>query len=196
MRLDLRKLTAFVIIAPADTCECLTTRSPLLEHGAFRESYENKSLVARNGQRFVLEFGPGDEFYHAVSERPLWESWMEPCIDRIAEASGDAMALDIGANMGQHAVYLGSKFRRVVAFEPQPLKALQVQRNARHNALDNVRVCRCGLAFSRGYAHIFNMTVGTPAGPSSSTRRTETRRCTTARAVTRRRHSSACRSTR
>ena len=81
---------------------------------------------------------------------------MEPCIDRIAEASGDAMALDIGANMGQHAVYLGSKFRRVVAFEPQPLKALQVQRNARANALDNVRVCRCGLAFSRGYAHIFN----------------------------------------
>ena len=156
MRLDLRKLTAFVIIAPADACECLTTRSQLLEHEAFRESYENKSLVARNGQRFVLEFGPGDEFYHAVSERPLWESWMEPCIDRIAEASGDAMALDIGANMGQHAVYLGSKFRRVVAFEPQPLKALQVQRNARANALDNVRVCRCGLAFSRGYAHIFN----------------------------------------
>ena len=95
MRLDLRKLTAFMIIAPADACECLTTRSQLLEHEAFRESYENKSLVARNGQRFVLEFGPGDEFYHAVSERPLWESWMEPCIDRIAEVSGDAMALDL-----------------------------------------------------------------------------------------------------
>ena len=71
MRLDLRKLTAFVIIAPADACECLTTRSQLLEHEAFRESYENKSLVARNGQRFVLEFGPGDEFYHAVSELSL-----------------------------------------------------------------------------------------------------------------------------
>lgn len=57
----------------------------------------------------------------------------------------DAVALDIGANIGNHALYFAQYFGTVLAFEPNPLTLNLLRANLMANSAANVRVMEVGL---------------------------------------------------
>lgn len=57
----------------------------------------------------------------------------------------DGAALDIGANIGNHALRLSGVFKRVLAFEPSPWATLVLRANLLRNRIENVDVFRCAL---------------------------------------------------
>ena len=58
-----------------------------------------------------------------------------------AQASGPgAIFVDVGANVGQHALYLAPRVAHVHAFEPWPAAAAALRRNVAFNALTNITV--------------------------------------------------------
>jgi FkbM family methyltransferase len=60
--------------------------------------------------------------------------------------------LDVGANVGFHALTAGLFFRRVVAFEPTPATADRLERNVMASALRHIDVRRCALSNRSGQA--------------------------------------------
>ena len=57
----------------------------------------------------------------------------------------DAVALDIGANIGNHSVFLARHFKEVVAFEPNPVALHLLRANLLANGIRNVKVIEAGL---------------------------------------------------
>lgn len=64
----------------------------------------------------------------------------------------NGVALDIGANLGNHAVWMSRHFRKVVAFEPNPIMALVLRANAALNACANLQVVQTALSDHVGSA--------------------------------------------
>ena len=58
--------------------------------------------------------------------------------------------LDVGANIGNHAIYLSERFKQVHCFEPAPMAADRLEENVRLNGLANIRVHRVGLGACDG----------------------------------------------
>lgn len=56
--------------------------------------------------------------------------------------------LDVGANIGNHALYLGDLFDQLHCFEPNPKVAARLEENIRLNGLRHVHVHRVGLGSS------------------------------------------------
>ena len=57
----------------------------------------------------------------------------------------NAVALDIGANIGNHSVFLAHHFGQVLAFEPNPLALHLLRANLLANGIKNVKVIEAGL---------------------------------------------------
>lgn len=53
--------------------------------------------------------------------------------------------LDIGANVGNHCVFLAAHFKKVLAFEPNPVALKYLSDNVKTNNRDNLEVCPIGL---------------------------------------------------
>lgn len=58
----------------------------------------------------------------------------------------DGVALDIGANIGNHTLYLAQEFDYVVAFEPVPRNCWILKANLHLNNIDNVALIERGLS--------------------------------------------------
>jgi hypothetical protein len=64
----------------------------------------------------------------------------------ILESSGSGgIMLDIGANIGNHAIYLSDLFERVICFEPFPANAALLRANILLSNRQNIRVEEIGL---------------------------------------------------
>jgi FkbM family methyltransferase len=76
--------------------------------------------------------------------------------NRIA-ASESALFVDIGANVGWHALHAarGKSLEAVVAFEPDLFNAWLLDRNLMENGIDNVIVCCCAVGAQRGQARLY-----------------------------------------
>lgn len=69
---------------------------------------------------------------------------------RFLEAVGDllpdaAMMIDVGANIGNHAIFLSRRCSAIHCFEPNPTAWQRLERNIAANQLTNVHVHRVGL---------------------------------------------------
>lgn len=75
-------------------------------------------------------------------------------IDAVAErhALKQGVALDIGANIGNHAVWMAQRFGEVVAFEPNPIIASVLRANAMLNQCTNMHVVETALSDHEGTA--------------------------------------------
>ncbi|MEJ0067177.1 MAG: FkbM family methyltransferase [Caulobacteraceae bacterium] len=60
--------------------------------------------------------------------------------------------LDIGANVGQHALFMSRRVDRVLAFEPNPKVANRLQRNRDANRCTNLEIHRVALGLEDGDA--------------------------------------------
>ena len=89
-----------------------------------------------------------------IEDRLVSESVWEPHIrDLVAfHLPDDGLFVDVGANIGYHALYVARSFpsARVIAVEPNPLVRAQLERNRRLNHADNVEVLGCALADKPG----------------------------------------------
>jgi len=56
------------------------------------------------------------------------------------ERPGGINFYDIGANVGQHSLWMSKRAARVIAFEPSAAAVRQLQGNLARNAIDNVRL--------------------------------------------------------
>lgn len=63
-----------------------------------------------------------------------------------AGVSRCGVALDVGANIGNHAITLSRSFSRVLAFEPNPVMAAALKANALLNGCTNIEVLEQGLS--------------------------------------------------
>ena len=81
-------------------------------------------------------------FYYGAFEKPLLH-FMGAAMSAIAGQNG--VFVDIGANIGQHSLYMSQISQRVIAFEPfAPVRA-RLEYHCRLNALNNVAVHALGL---------------------------------------------------
>jgi len=81
-------------------------------------------------------------------------------IAAIAGTSMDGVALDIGANIGNHTIILSRCFARVLAFEPNPMLASVLDANLRLNGCTNVKIVKRGLSDRRVHGHLKQRQVG------------------------------------
>ena len=100
---------------------------------------------------------PADELGRQIAVRGLAErDSLLFLFDDILAANADdfrsKVAIDIGANVGNHALFLAPRFARVLAFEPHPLLARLIELNAEINDIGNVRVHPVGLSDVDGEA--------------------------------------------
>ena len=66
----------------------------------------------------------------------------------------EGVALDIGANIGNHTLALCRHFSSVIAFEPNPVARTLLETNLRLNAVDNVRVQPLALSNGNGTSRL------------------------------------------
>ena len=73
-----------------------------------------------NGMRAVFL---GDSVSNRVILDGLFERFFLLALDRqvFSKMPKDAVALDIGANIGNHACFMANRFAKVIAFEPNPI---------------------------------------------------------------------------
>jgi FkbM family methyltransferase len=82
-----------------------------------------------------------DGFY----ERELLTALFDGLFARLAGRFSEAVALDVGANIGNHACYFAPRFAQVIAFEVNPTAARLLEANVAFNGLNNVQVRNLGL---------------------------------------------------
>ena len=58
----------------------------------------------------------------------------------------DGIAIDIGANIGNHSLFFANKFKQVIAFEPVPSNCWIVKANAYLNKIDNLVLIEKGMS--------------------------------------------------
>lgn len=101
------------------------------------------------------------QFVHRADRGKLFELDPAQYVDRLIFVEGiyerrflellagrfppGAVALDIGANIGNHAIYLSDTFAQIHCFEPNPEVYGRLKRNIELNKLDNVHVHTVGM---------------------------------------------------
>ena len=99
------------------------------------------------GLRFRLHPGQpldGEIFVNGLYERALLEFL------RVRLPANAGTMLDVGANIGNHAIYLCDRFAHVHCFEPNPTAVERLEENIRLNRIENIEVHRIGLGSRDG----------------------------------------------
>lgn len=110
------------------------TWTTALRNGLRHEASVFTSYIRRAPEPPDLEVIPGDLIGRVVNSGQSWESWLTPYLTD--HCRPDAVALDVGANIGAHTRTLAAASRQVIAFEPQVRVFEVLRRNT--SALDNV----------------------------------------------------------
>jgi FkbM family methyltransferase len=81
-------------------------------------------------------------------------------LERAAKArrragSGPAVYWDVGANCGQHVLFMSRHVDRICAFEPNPAVRRQLERNLAINRLNTVTVLGCALGESQSTGRLY-----------------------------------------
>jgi FkbM family methyltransferase len=74
-------------------------------------------------------------------------------IERFFRGKPGAVMLDIGANIGNHAIYLSNSFDRIICFEPSPYIAERLTKNITLSRLTNIEVHTVGLSNREAALH-------------------------------------------
>jgi FkbM family methyltransferase len=103
-----------------------------------------------------------------IYERDILEFLRARILDPAVAAR--AVALDVGANIGNHSLFLSDIFERVIAFEPNPLARSLLEINLDMNGVTTVDVRPVGLSDHRGSATLVFDPINLGAASSSEPR--------------------------
>lgn len=84
-------------------------------------------------------------FCEGLYEKDLLESIFEGTLREYRGDFQQLAALDVGGNIGNHAMYFSRRFKQVVAFEPNPPVAKIFEANCLLNGVKNVELIQVGL---------------------------------------------------
>lgn len=101
------------------------------------------SAARRPFRLFTLD---NDAIGRRVRGVGAYEHEVLAAIEAISSHLTPGVALDIGANIGNHTIVLSRCFARVLAFEPNPVMAAALRANLLLNGCSNVEVIECGLS--------------------------------------------------
>ena len=94
----------------------------------------------------------GDHVGDKIAERGLYEpESLDVLLDLLGRIP-EPVVLDVGANIGNHALAFATRAAEVHAFEPAPTLCAVLRENVRQNALVNVWVHEVALSDARGTA--------------------------------------------
>jgi FkbM family methyltransferase len=85
-------------------------------------------------------------FFNGIYEEDLLSAITSWLIPRLVPDHRQTVALDVGANIGNHAVAFAPYFESVYAFEPNPIALHLLEANILLNGLRNVEVFPVGLS--------------------------------------------------
>lgn len=116
---------------------------------AFRTRAKNSKLVFYAHFRDIIGRHIGKYGVH----EPRITQWMA---DYLSAAAGPGMVVDVGANLGWHAVHAAqyAAVETVVAFEPDLFNAQLLDRNLTANKIDKVVVSTCAVGAQSGIARL------------------------------------------
>ena len=108
-----------------------------------------KRRQSQNAPRMFV--APDDYIGETILAEVLFEKGYLNALDEILKRCGigqgtNDVALDIGANIGNHALHFSQTFSRVHCFDPNPMIARVLEANVMLNDLDNVTVHRIALS--------------------------------------------------
>ena len=117
---------------------------------------------AREPRRFSVPYF-GSRYHGSTNSHIDWHVFYFGCYDPcglnllrfIADRIEDPVALDIGANAGNHMLLLSSCCKAVHCFEPYPVVLPQLAENIEMNQLRNVSLHRFGLSESAQKANYY-----------------------------------------
>ncbi|MEO6716742.1 MAG: FkbM family methyltransferase [Novosphingobium sp.] len=124
----------------------------MAKSGYKRKRYDKQTepfiCSAEKGLRF--ELFPNEAIDRDIATYGIYERKLLHYLD--ARLAADAVMLDIGANIGNHALYLASAGRVIHCFEPNPSAWQRLERNIALNDRSNIHVHRFGLGDQDGTA--------------------------------------------
>ena len=101
-------------------------------------SYDMAAFVNDHIGGAIITFGQYEKRFLELTEQVLEE------LTR-GVAFKDGACLDIGANIGNHTLFYSTIFKRVIAFEPNPIAYKLLEANVLKNRIANVIICTTAL---------------------------------------------------
>ncbi|MCG8653863.1 MAG: FkbM family methyltransferase [Pirellulales bacterium] len=140
---------------------CKPKLLPLKVRSAIARSLRGNESSCGDRQFAVPFFG--SRFYGGLGSHIDWHVFFFGCYDplglallrQIASRLKDPVALDIGANVGNHALMLAKYCRQVHCFEPYPKVLPQLKQNVHQNQLSHVAIHEFGLSDAAGQAEYY-----------------------------------------
>lgn len=127
LSISLEKLRNLIVVPKRDT--------------AFAGLKKDTLVRTRDGLRFILR--PNDYIAREIYVAGLYE---RPFLKFLEKHLCNARTmLDVGANIGNHSVYLSRFFERVVSFEPNPTALEYLHQHKDLNDCTNLHICEVGL---------------------------------------------------
>ncbi|ULQ46702.1 FkbM family methyltransferase [Flagellatimonas centrodinii] len=116
---------------------------------------------------------PGDDIgdniiAHGVYEDLLLEGLFGVVLAPKAAEFKAGLAMDIGANIGNHSLWFSSRFARVLAFEPNPICTRLIEASAMLNGAENIQALGYGLSESNAEL-VFRLNLAGNLGQSGVT---------------------------
>lgn len=136
------------------------TRERLRRFRLFLQLFDVSKRHLETGQHRLVVFAHDFIAHHVNLDGVFERMELETLFGWLCEHHPEALsctAIDIGANIGNHALYFADHFERVIAFEPNPRTFRVLELNA--ELADNVVCVRKGLSDAERTAYM-----ATPAG--------------------------------
>jgi len=109
-----------------------------------QQGYSVLTLKTKDGR--TLDAFAGDSITTEIQEKGEYDSNTLDSIRYILDLINPRTSLDIGANIGNHALVIGTYSQRLVAFEPVPFIYQLLARNLEQNGLSQCSALNVGLS--------------------------------------------------
>ena len=115
-------------------------------------------LKERNDVFFTAH---NDRIGSLIQSHGNYEKEVLRCIETLVARLdiSDGLAIDVGANIGNHTLYISHIFKNVMAFEPSKSLNLVLRANVIRNKRNNVEIFCCGLGSDNGKAVVSELSL-------------------------------------
>lgn len=104
----------------------------------YNQNYDMAVFVNDHIGGAIITYGQYEKQYLEMTRQVLIELTGN-------EGFKDGTCLDVGANIGNHALFYSTIFKRVIAFEPNPIAYKLLEANVLKNRIANIRICTTAL---------------------------------------------------
>jgi FkbM family methyltransferase len=120
---------------------------PLREHAL---SKKTEPFVYQTPDGFTFTLDPRQFIDRAIFTEGIYERRFLELVKKHYSLLPGSTALDVGANIGNHAIYLSRCFKRILCFEPCPIVLERLRQNIRLNRISNLEIHPVGLSNRAG----------------------------------------------